>query len=669
MAVNVTQNNTTVEVSGSQSTIEVNPTTSDIVVSGTGNTSVTIATAGAKGSTGEKGSSGSAGTSGTSGLNGTFFGSSGTSGTSGVDGVIGSSGSAGTSGTSGQDGTLFGSSGTSGVSGTNGTAGSGGTSGTNGTAGSGGSSGTSGITQDLTSLNDFTSSIQTEVNNLTSETGSYYLTGSSDFSELTITKNNGDSDLYDVTPRKVIESVKNKESITLPKGTPVYVSGSTGNSSHIYAASASRADRMPAAFVLDETLTSDQEGHGIVVGFINGVNTSEFSEGDVVYVGADGGYTNIKPTGSNLIQNLGKVIKVHPTAGSGVISGAGRSNDVPNIQSGYFWVGNTDGVATAVPTSSIITELPQGIVSGSSQITDVITDSYISSSVASSGFGSGGGDSHTHSNKTQLDTINQNLSTASNVSFNDITASGDVTLSGSLYLNDGETINIGNDNDLEILHSGISARIKNTTGTLIIQGPIVRIQDNGVSRTAITAEDGIATLYHLNSEVLSTTADGISMTGKITNLSEPTASQDAATKAYVDANSGGGGSSLQSRTSISGSTTSISDSAEADLDITGFKSYMLQKVETSVASRVRLYTDAASRTADASRAEGSDPTSDSGLIAEVITTGSQAILISPGAFGFNDESTPTTNIPCRVTNKSGGASTVEVTLQVLQLEA
>jgi len=467
MAVNVTQNNTTVEVSGSQSTIEVNPTTSDIVVSGTGNTSVTIATAGAKGSTGEKGSSGSAGTSGTSGLNGTFFGSSGTSGTSGTsgvdgaDGVTGSSGSAGTSGTSGLDGTLFGSSGTSGVSGTNGTAGSGGTSGTNGTAGSGGTSGTSGITQDLTSLNDFTSSIQTEVNNVTSETGSY------------------------------------------------------------------------------------------------------------------------------------------------------------------------------------ITELPQGIVSGSSQITDVITDSYISSSVASSGFGSGGGDSHTHSNKTQLDTINQNLSTTSNVSFNDITASGDVTfsgslslndnekvnfgdnddlqifhhnngtgiiqnagsgqlqlrsntirllnqatdedfaffnddgsvdlyhnnikrfettsdgiaitgsvdISGSLYLNDGGTINIGDDNDLELLHSGISARIKNTTGTLVLQSPIVRIQDNGSSRTAITAEDGIATLYHLNSEVLSTTADGISMTGKITNLSEPTASQDAATKAYVDASLDG---------SISGSSQ-ISD--------------------------------------------------------------------------------------------------------------
>lgn len=575
MAVNVTQNNTTVEVSGSQSTIEVNPTTSDIVVSGTGNTSVTIATAGAKGFTGEKGSSGSAGTSGTSGLNGTFFGSSGTSGisgTSGVDGVIGSSGSAGTSGTSGQDGTLFGSSGTSGTngtagsggtSGTNGTAGSGGTSGTNGTAGSGGSSGTSGITQDLTSLNDFTSSIQTEVNNLTSETGSYYLTGSSDFSELTITKNNGDSDLYDVTPRKVIESVKNKESVTLLKGTPVYVSGSTGNSSHIYAASASRADRMPAAFVLDETLTSDQEGYGIIVGFINGVNTSEFSEGDVVYVGANGGYTNIKPTGSNFIQNLGKVIKVHPTAGSGVISGAGRSNDVPNIQSGYFWVGNGDGVATAIPTSSILSlndneKITFGdsneleIFHNGSNNNSIIQDTGIGNlvikgsnlflqSATNENFFKG-----TANGSVELyhDDVKKFETTADGISI-----TGSVDISGSVYLNDGETLYAGDGNDLQIYHSGVTGNIKNTTGTLVLQSGTIRLQDAGSSETALSTANGIATLYHLNSEVLSTTTDGISMTGKITNLSEPTASQDAATKAYVDASLDG---------SISGSSQ-ISD--------------------------------------------------------------------------------------------------------------
>ena len=130
--------------------------------------------------------------------------------------------------------------------------------------------------------------------------------------------------------------------------------------------------------------------------------------------------------------------------------------------------------------------------------------------------------------------------------------------------------------------------------------------------------------------------------------------------------SGGG---LPSRSPPIGATISLADAAQADLDITGFKSYALLTITTDRAARVRLYVSAATRTADASRAEGVDPTSDAGLIAEVITTGAETVIISPGAIGFNLESSPTTNIPCRVTNKSGGTSTVQVGLNILQLEA
>ena len=132
----------------------------------------------------------------------------------------------------------------------------------------------------------------------------------------------------------------------------------------------------------------------------------------------------------------------------------------------------------------------------------------------------------------------------------------------------------------------------------------------------------------------------------------------------VNANNG-----LQSRSTATGTTTSLADAAEADLDITGFKSYLLLTITTDRAARVRLYVSAATRTADANRAEGVDPTSDAGLIAEVITTGAETVIISPGAYGFNLESSPTTTIPCRVTNKSGGTSTVQVDLNILQLEA
>ena len=132
---------------------------------------------------------------------------------------------------------------------------------------------------------------------------------------------------------------------------------------------------------------------------------------------------------------------------------------------------------------------------------------------------------------------------------------------------------------------------------------------------------------------------------------------------------GGGGSSLQTRSAATGTSTSLADGASADVEITGFKGYALLKIETDRAAWVRVYTDAASRTADAGRAETSDPAPDAGVIAEVITTGAQTVVISPGTIGFSNESTPDTTIPVRVTNKSGSTSPVQVVLTVLQLEA
>jgi len=133
--------------------------------------------------------------------------------------------------------------------------------------------------------------------------------------------------------------------------------------------------------------------------------------------------------------------------------------------------------------------------------------------------------------------------------------------------------------------------------------------------------------------------------------------------------SGGGGSSLQSRTTKDGVTGFLIDGNQASVDITGFKGYALLKVYTSRAARVRIYTDDASRAADQDRAEGTDPTADAGVIAEVITTGAETVLISPGAFGFNNESTPTTTIPTMITNKSGSTTVITVTLTLLQLES
>ena len=132
---------------------------------------------------------------------------------------------------------------------------------------------------------------------------------------------------------------------------------------------------------------------------------------------------------------------------------------------------------------------------------------------------------------------------------------------------------------------------------------------------------------------------------------------------------GGAGTSLQSRNTVSETTASLADSAIGNVTFTGAaKGYVLYKIQTSAAAWVRLYTDISSRTADASRAEGIDPAAGAGVVAEVITTAAQTILISPGTLGFNNETIAVTEIYAAVTNKTGGNATITVTLTILKIE-
>ena len=139
--------------------------------------------------------------------------------------------------------------------------------------------------------------------------------------------------------------------------------------------------------------------------------------------------------------------------------------------------------------------------------------------------------------------------------------------------------------------------------------------------------------------------------------------------AAVSGGGGGGGSGLQSRSTAAQTTASIADNATDNISITGFKTYALMKVQLSAAAWIRLYTDSASRTSDASRSVGEDPTPGSGVIAEVVTTGSETKTISPFVIGGNLDGTPVNTIYAAVTNLSGSTQTITATLTLLQLEA
>lgn len=157
--------------------------------------------------------------------------------------------------------------------------------------------------------------------------------------------------------------VKNTSGATLAIGTPVYITGYQGASIfQIAAASASIAGKMPAIGVLDQTLTPNDQGYATLLGALRGYDTSLLSVNDSLYVG-EGVLTTTRPTGSALIQKIARVGNV-ANNGEITILGAGRSNDIPNILPGHFWVGNSDSVATATPTSSI-----QNVVSSSFALT------------------------------------------------------------------------------------------------------------------------------------------------------------------------------------------------------------------------------------------------------------------------------------------------------------
>ena len=138
---------------------------------------------------------------------------------------------------------------------------------------------------------------------------------------------------------------------------------------------------------------------------------------------------------------------------------------------------------------------------------------------------------------------------------------------------------------------------------------------------------------------------------------------------FTTVTGGSGGTGLGSRVSVGGTTASLANNATGSISITGYKTYMMYKINTNAAAWVRFYITDAARTADASRSQGIDPSAGAGVIAEVITAGSETVILSPGVLGYNDDATPTTTIYVAVTNLSGSTRTITVTATLLQLES
>lgn len=232
--------------------------------------------------------------------------------------------------------------------------------------------------------------------------------------------------------------------------------------------------------------------------------------------------------------------------------------------------------------------------------------------------------------------------------------SGDPNQNAFSFLSDGSTTEGANTitDTINFAGSGGVAVTVSATNTITIDGSGV-----GGTGTAIAVTDESTAL---TSGVTSFTFTGAGVTS--------TAVGNDVTVTVPGAASG----VLASRdTNLAVSVTNIPDNATtgdpgiSDKSLFAYPTYALLKIQTSAACWVRLYVDAASRTAD-TRSIEQDPTPDAGVIAEVITSGPQTIKMSPGVIGWCETGS---EVPVKITNLSGSTANINVIFTLLQLEA
>ncbi len=300
----------------------------------------------------------------------------------------------------------------------------------------------------------------------------------------------------------------NSTGSTLTKGSAVYVSGHTSET-QVANADNSSASSMPAFGIVSDDIANGATGTIIIGGEVSGINTSSFTVGDELYVGTAGALTATKPTGTALIQKIAKVTKA-AASGELLVTGAGRTNDLPNLPDGNIWIGDSSGVpqdktltagtnVTITEDSTTVTIAATGGGGGASDLDD-LTDVTIT--------GTPGAGEVLINNATTGQFVNSTLTAGTNVTITE--ADGSITIDstggGAADLDDLTDVTItGTPGNGEILISQTDGTFVNTTLTAGPSG-FVRIT-NASGQVTIGAGDGTEVEYLVRSTAVSSAGD------------------------------------------------------------------------------------------------------------------------------------------------------------------
>ena len=144
-------------------------------------------------------------------------------------------------------------------------------------------------------------------------------------------------------------TAKNESGATLLKGKVVAIIGVSGTETTVDLADADNASARPAFGLVYADANNNAAVEVVTLGELAGLNTSAFSEGDTLYVSTTAGDVTTTPPTSEAadIQNIGRVIRSHASAGIIRVGGAGRANQTPNLNDGNVFVGNASNQSVA----------------------------------------------------------------------------------------------------------------------------------------------------------------------------------------------------------------------------------------------------------------------------------------------------------------------------------
>jgi len=113
--------------------------------------------------------------------------------------------------------------------------------------------------------------------------------------------------------------VQNDTGVTIPNGTVVGFAGATDDAIKVspYIADGSQSSLYIVGVMTHDFPDTGSRGYCTVWGFVRDVNTSAFSQGDILYASTTvaGALTNIKPTAPNNVVVVGAAIKIGTTDG------------------------------------------------------------------------------------------------------------------------------------------------------------------------------------------------------------------------------------------------------------------------------------------------------------------------------------------------------------------